>query len=378
MIERLNLAAVARLDALAVPEQIAVQRLHRRVGDVREGVFGLDHLVGLVEHLVRLAVALRHHAGFLRDLAEFGVDLLGVAPFGLRIVPRHLQPLPPLDRRPGIFGVNRHAGGDLLHRYHPRHRQRAFGVEGRHLTAETRRFLDGDGQHVRLMDILRELRAAVGFRQPIDAMQAARFADQGEISRILQRQAGGIGRRQRGGQRGEFAEARFASAGGMANPARLHGDFLRRGFPALRGGLHQQRTRHGAHAAHLLIGFGHRAGTAGALESEAQVFVDMGVHRRGDDPHLRPVGIELFGNQRRHAGIDPLAHFGVFTDDGDDAVGADLNEGVGIKRCRAGGGRGIRPRQRAGGRQIGADHQRPGADDKPPPRKRNLGYAHCS
>ncbi len=180
------------------------------------------------------------------------------------------------------------------------------------------------------MDILRELRAAVGFRQRIDAVQTARFADQGEIGRVLQRQAGGIGRRQRGGQRGELAEARFSPAGGMADLARLHGDFLRRGFPALRGGLHQQRARHGAHAPHLLIGIGHRAGTAGPLESEGQIFVDSGVHRRGHDPHLRPIGIELFGNQRRHAGIDPLAHFGVFTDDGDDAVGADLNEGVGV------------------------------------------------
>ncbi|MNT11798.1 hypothetical protein D3C72_1466970 [compost metagenome] len=95
-------------------------------------------------------------------------------------------------------------------------------------------------------------------------------------------------------------------------------------------GLNQHGARHRAHATHLLVGVGHRAGAAGALKTERQILIDIGIHRSGNHPHLRPVGIQLFSDQRCHAGINALAHFGVFTEDGDNAIFVDLHESIGF------------------------------------------------
>ncbi|MNE45899.1 hypothetical protein D3C81_897630 [compost metagenome] len=141
----------------------------------------------------------------------------------------------------------------------------------------------------------------------------------------------------------------------------------------MRGGLHQHCTRHGPHATHLLIGIGHRTGATGALETERQIFIDVGINRRGNHPHLRPIGVQLFGDQCRHAGIHPLAHLGMFTDNGDNAFLINLHEGIGCMRIVFRRRGGVGSGQRTGRRQIGTDHQRTGADDKTPPGKRDFG-----
>ncbi|MEX0632483.1 hypothetical protein M8494_11775 [Serratia ureilytica] len=68
----------------------------------------------------------------------------------------------------------------------------------------------------------------------------------------------------------------------------------------------------------------------------------------------------------------------MFTDDGDDAVGADLNE---CWRPNAAAPEAVGAfdlRQRAGGRQMGAVYTRPAPTINRRRGKRNLGYAHCS
>ena len=49
VIHGLHLAAEARERALAVPAQIAVERLHRRMREIRKHIFRLDHLAGALE-----------------------------------------------------------------------------------------------------------------------------------------------------------------------------------------------------------------------------------------------------------------------------------------------------------------------------------------
>jgi hypothetical protein len=51
--------------------------------------------------------------------------------------------------------------------------------------------------------------------------------------------------------------------------------------------------------------------------------------------HLRPVGIELLGDERGQAGEISLPHLVVLADDGDEVVGADAQERV--RRQRTGG-----------------------------------------
>ncbi len=51
-------------------------------------------------------------------------------------------------------------------------------------------------------------------------------------------------------------------------------------------------------------------------------------HRRGLEADLRPVRVQLLGDEHRHAGVRTLAHLGVVDDDRDGVVGPDAHEGV--------------------------------------------------
>ncbi len=63
------------------------------------------------------------------------------------------------------------------------------------------------------------------------------------------------------------------------------------------------------------------------LGAEDRVVIG-GVHRRLLDLHLRPVGIEFFGDDQRQHGVDALPHFGRRRHDGDRAVAPDGDIGV--------------------------------------------------
>jgi hypothetical protein len=115
------------------------------------------------------------------------------------------------------------------------------------------------------------------------------------------------------------------------------------------GGRAQQHVlRHradGAVAIEFAVG---RGRSAGDLQAHHRVAVD----RRGRcvlGRDLRPVALELLGDQHRQARPDPLPHLDVREDDGDRVVGRDAQERVHRRQRRVrvrGGAHAVRHRER--------------------------------
>src|SRR4029078_2201568 len=72
-----------------------------------------------------------------------------------------------------------------------------------------------------------------------------------------------------------------------------------------------------------------RAGAAGALRfAPREIVVALGVGGRAFGTYLRPVGIELLGDERWQARVGALAHLQVLDDHRDGVVRVDADEGV--------------------------------------------------
>jgi hypothetical protein len=92
---------------------------------------------------------------------------------------------------------------------------------------------------------------------------------------------------------------------------------------------------------------------------EAGIAVDRLDRRRGYKLHLRPVGVELLGEDQRQRGQRPLTHLGRRRHDGDGSVGRDADPRAEPATGRVGGQHGGVDMfaQREGERQTGgADH----------------------
>ena len=125
------------------------------------------------------------------------------------------------------------------------------------------------------------------------------------------------------------AEGRLATGAGMLHHAARNGDLAWRNLPLLRRRRHEHRPRRGAGLAQLLIGICDSRRAAGALNlAEGEVVVERVVGRRAFDAHLRPIGVELFGDDGGQARIRPLPHLDVLGDDSDGVISADADEGV--------------------------------------------------
>jgi len=189
-------------------------------------------------------------------------------------------------------------------------------------------------EHSRELHVLRVDRRAVRLGAAVGARQAP--ADQGEILRVLELHF--LRNRHLGRAGGELAEARPAVRRRVHHRAARDGDRIRRDLPAFGRRSDQHRPRRGARFAHLFVGVRHRGAAARALHgAHEQVVVAARVRRRALGPDLAPVGVQLFGDERRQAGERALAHLEVLHDHGDRVVRADANEGVGLERCRRGG-----------------------------------------
>ena len=128
---------------------------------------------------------------------------------------------------------------------------------------------------------------------------------------------------------GQLAEGGAPAGGRMRDDARVHRDLRRRHLPTLRGRGHQHGARGGAGPTQLLPGIGDRAAAAGALRRpEGQIVVARGVGRGGLDADLRPVGVQLLGEQGRETRVGALAELDVLGDDRDGVVRRDPHEGV--------------------------------------------------
>jgi len=159
----LQLAAETRDHALAVEAHIGIERLHRRMREIRKDIFRFDHFARALERGFGVAMRAGNQSRLSRQRTIFLDDLLAAAFLGLGFIPGDAQLLAALDRGPHALRIDRDARRYLLHVDDARNFLRLGGIEGRNLAAEARRMRDHDRQHLRLADIDGELRLAVGF-----------------------------------------------------------------------------------------------------------------------------------------------------------------------------------------------------------------------
>ena len=148
-----------------------------------------------------------------------------------------------------------------------------------------------------------------------------------------------------GGPPGHRAEGRLPTACRMGDDAFFHDDLPGRDPP--RGGRSSNKHGPGRGACPpvLLIGIGDAGAASGGLDRpEEKVVVDCLVCGRRLDPDPPPIGVQLFRQEGRKTGVDPLAGFQVLGDDRYHAGGADSDErveGKGFAVARACGIRGM-------------------------------------
>jgi hypothetical protein len=102
----------------------------------------------------------------------------------------------------------------------------------------------------------------------------------------------------------------------------------------LRGGADEHLAAGGADAAEGIPVDGRGGAAAGALGAESG-FVEVGLL----DANGFPIDVEFIGDDHRETGLHALPDLGIFTHDGDGAVGSDTDEGKrekdwGRLRCR--------------------------------------------
>ncbi|SST12513.1 Uncharacterised protein [Acinetobacter baumannii] len=346
------------------------RRFHRRLGQVRQVVLGLDDIPAPGEQRRGIAAVAHHLARLARGLFQ----LLAV---GHRVVaavdpgvPLDHQRLAPLDRRPGVL---RHHGDpaqrlelgrdrpalDLDHLDHPRHLQRRGGVVALELAAVDRRPGDHGVEHVVEARVEAEAGAAI---DDIGAVDGARhvLADVAELLGLLQQQL--VARRHfetRGGL-GQFAEGQRTAAGRMQHLVLFGAALAQRDLPLVGRGLFEHLSRRRTAAAHGFEPMAHAARAIGVLVAVARF-----VAGRLDHLDPAPVGLQLVGHHHRQAGAHALSHFRAVADDADRAVPVDahvdlrvvypaVGHGVGAEGLLL-GGQGVAPapvgshQQHAGG-----------------------------
>lgn len=208
--------------------------------------------------------------------------------------------------------------------------------------------------------------AAVGLALAVLARKLG-VADELEVLRILERDR--LGHRLLRCRFGELAVRGGLLGGRVQHLALVGGDLARRHLPFFGRGRDQHRARGSAGLAHLLVRDRHGVAAAGALHAAHQgAAVLLGVGRRAFDVDEIPVGVELFGRERRQARERALAHLEVLGQDRHAVVFGDADEGVGCEDVglafglhRLGQRRGFLAAGRGGG-LLAAGGQRRSAD----------------
>ncbi|VWC17439.1 hypothetical protein BLA15945_05715 [Burkholderia lata] len=344
LVAGMPLLAVPDLAAIRMQPHDAIQRLHRRVRQIRL-------LVGRVDELAAGRRFARHVAARHRDharLVECGPVLLrdvgGTERQRVRIVPRDLQCIAPLARHPRIARQHRDTALHVVvarhldDRDHAGNRLRLARVDVTDLAPHARRMGNHRDQHAGQLHVLRIDRRTVDLRGNIDTPRVA-FADQLEVGPLLD----GHLRRHRLARRigGELAEARAAARCGVNDRAVLDAQRRRIDLPPPCGCRQQHRARGGGRLAHHRPRAGHRGTAARRLDlpahlREHRVHVARRIGLCRHDAHLVETDVEFVRRERRDAGERALPHFEVLGHDADDAVGADANEGVRLERHACG------------------------------------------
>jgi len=203
VVNGLHLAAEACQGAVDVPAQEAIERLHRRMREIRKYELRLDDALRPRERRLGITMSLRHHARPTGKRAILGDKLFAAAALGRGIVPRDAQRFAPLTRRPVALRVHRNAGRHLPDVDHSRHSTGGRCIERRDLAAEPRWMGDQHGEHSRLAYVDCVLRGSVGLGctvEPTDAL----LTNQPERRRVLELR---VGRNRQARRRfGEFAK----------------------------------------------------------------------------------------------------------------------------------------------------------------------------
>ncbi len=311
----------------------AVQRLQRGVGEEGEGELHLDHLGGGLERVLDRALLRRQSALRLRRLAVVRQHRCAGARLTL-VVPHEPQRVPSLSSGVGVLGEHRDA---LRHHYdidHALHGTCRLVVDALQPGAKARRPGHHRRQHVGAAHVKRVFGRAVGLHDIVDAVDLR--ADQREILGVLQLDV--VGHRLLGGGLRELAEG-GPLAGLVGEHALLHLDLVGRHLPGVDGGLHEHGAGGGAGLAQLVPAVVHGGRAAGSLHAEGEIGVELGVGRRELETHLRPVGVELLGDDGGEPGGVALPHVEVLDDHRHGIVGRDPHKGVGLRRGTAGGER---------------------------------------
>ena len=322
VVHRLQLAAEPGLARTLFHLDGTVERLHRRMRQVREDVFGFERLATFPESARYVAAPPGLLAGLLRLLPKIREKLIGTARLCPGLVPGDLERVPALLGGPEALGVYRNALRDGSHVDDAAHLARSAIVDRCRFCAEAGRMRDENGQPVGPVRVDREHRLSGGFRGRVKPRH--RRADQRELPGILQLYVF-RGRDLRGLLR-ERAERRLLAGAGMLHDAFVYRDLSRRNTPGLRGCRNQHGARGRTGPAHLLIGIRDGRRSTGALHAKREILVQRGVCGRGLGAHLRPVCVQLLRHQRRDTGVRALSHLEVLDHHRDGIVGRDLDE----------------------------------------------------
>src|SRR5216684_2385375 len=115
MISGLQLAAEPRQRALAVPLQVAVERLHGGVRKIREHELRLDDALRAAQRRLRIAFGADQGPRALRQRAVVFDELRTAAPLRRLLIPRHAKEIASLGGGPEALRVDGHPRGDLLY-----------------------------------------------------------------------------------------------------------------------------------------------------------------------------------------------------------------------------------------------------------------------
>ncbi len=155
----------------------------------------------------------------------------------------------------------------------------------------------------------------------VDQLQLA-LADVAEVFRVLETQRGPRRHRLAGGGLRERTVSETTAARAVDDLVILGGHLAHRHLPAIGGRGLEHGARGGATAAHRLEEMAGAARAVGVLVAELLL-----VTGRLGDAHSLPVGLELVGDDHRHAGPDALPHLRAMADDRDRSVLGDRDEG---------------------------------------------------
>ena len=334
----------------------AVQRLHRRVGEVGKHELRFQ--------LPRRGVERRHvgielaRAGATGELAVLGQLPLAVDLFHGRRIPLQLQRLAALNGRPVAIGHHRDALGIAIQR-HAQHGLHALDGARRAVVhrceagAEHRRAGDHRRQLPGKPNVDTEILAPAALGARVQARGGA--PDDAEVLGILQRDF--LGHRQSHGGLGQFAVTQLATARAQYR-AGLRAQGGDADVPARRRGAQQHGPRTRAELAVLSEAVLDRMGAAGEMNAEERVDVG-GVVRAVPAAHQVPIRVQFLSQDHRQRGLHALAELQPVDGHRDLAVDGDLHEGRwlirGLERagrlCRSQVGKGAE-RQAAGTRQL--------------------------